>query len=183
MFTWLSVEREKHELIAAAEVEGSSVNKGWGWISPKDMSPCGRGISSSGPVAAALSNSKEANWLSSNCERSASNSSSIVSIKPSFVYVRTEIVLLSTTEARVRWHLFPPKAIHHDTSRLHTSVWSLRFLHHLWPAALGGVNHIETFTSLCNLYTMYIYNVILYNMLRMLMTFTYIVDCVPFLGH
>ena len=36
---------------------------------------------------------------------------------------------------------------------LHTSVRSLRFLHHLVPAALGlgGVNRIETYTSVCNL--------------------------------
>ena len=99
------MEREKHELVAAVEVEGSSVNEGWGWISPKDVrvkSPVrlsGRGILSPGLVAAISSNSKEANWLSSNCERSTSNSSSI---KPSFVYVCTEIVLLSTTEARAR---------------------------------------------------------------------------------
>lgn len=39
----------------------------------------------------------------------------------------------------------------HCTSQLHTSVRSLSFLHHLWPAALGGVNRIETSTSLCNL--------------------------------
>ena len=39
----------------------------------------------------------------------------------------------------------------HGTSRLHTSVRSLR-LHHLGPAALGSVNRIETCTSVCNLY-------------------------------
>ena len=80
-------------------VEGSSVNEEWGWISPKDaqvVSPVrlsGQGILSSGHVAAASSNSKETNWLLSNCERSTSNSSSIVSIKPSFIYIHTEIVL------------------------------------------------------------------------------------------
>ena len=104
----LTVSGEKHVLVVAAEVEGSSVNEGCGWISPKDarvvslVRLSGRGMLSPGPLAAASSNSKEANWLSSNCERSASNSSSIVSIKPSFVYVCTEIVLLGTTEARAR---------------------------------------------------------------------------------
>ena len=39
----------------------------------------------------------------------------------------------------------------HGTSRLHTSVRSLR-LHHLGPAALGSVNRVETCTSVCNLY-------------------------------
>ena len=29
---------------------------------------------------------------------------------------------------------------------------SVRFLHHLRPAALDGVNHVETFTSVCNLF-------------------------------
>ena len=98
------------EVRAGCSSGGRRVLKaGWGWISPKDvrvLSPVrlsGRGISSPGPVAAASSNSKEVNWLSSNCERSASNSSSIVSIKPSYVYVCTEIVLLSTTEARACW--------------------------------------------------------------------------------
>ena len=44
--------------------------------------------------------------------------------------------------------------IDHGTSWLHTSVWSLHFLHHLGPAALGSVhvNHIETCTSMCNIY-------------------------------
>ena len=44
--------------------------------------------------------------------------------------------------------------IDHGTSWLHTSVWSLHFLHHLGPAALGSVhvNHVETCTSMCNLY-------------------------------
>ena len=35
----------------------------------------------------------------------------------------------------------------HGTSWLHTSVRSLRFLHHLGPTALGGVNRVETCTS------------------------------------
>ena len=42
----------------------------------------------------------------------------------------------------------------HGTSRLHTSVRSLR-LHHLGPAALGSVNRVETCTSVCNLYLYY----------------------------
>ena len=41
----------------------------------------------------------------------------------------------------------------HGTSQLHISVRSLRFLiHYLGPVALGSVNHVETYTSLCNLY-------------------------------
>ena len=39
----------------------------------------------------------------------------------------------------------------HGTSQLHTSVRSLRFLHCLVPAAVGGVSRIETFTSVCDL--------------------------------
>ena len=46
-----------------------------------------------------------------------------------------------------------PEVIHHSTSPLHTLVWSLHFLHHLWPVALIGVNCVEIFTSLCNLYS------------------------------
>ena len=42
--------------------------------------------------------------------------------------------------------------IGHGTSWLHTSLRSLRFLHHLGPAVLGSVNRIETCTSVCNLY-------------------------------
>ena len=34
----------------------------------------------------------------------------------------------------------------------YTLVRSLRFLQHLGPAALDGVNCVETFTSVCNLY-------------------------------
>ena len=40
----------------------------------------------------------------------------------------------------------------HGTSRLHTLVRSLRFLHNLGPMALGGVNRVETYTWVCNLY-------------------------------
>ena len=43
--------------------------------------------------------------------------------------------------------------IAHGTSRLHTSVQSLRFLHYVGPVALSGVNCIDTSTFLlCNLY-------------------------------
>ena len=55
----------ERELVAAVEVEGSSVNEGWGWISPKDarvvslVRLSGQRISSPGPVAAASSNSKK----------------------------------------------------------------------------------------------------------------------------
>ena len=40
----------------------------------------------------------------------------------------------------------------HGISQLHISVRSLRFLHHLGPVAVGGVNRVETYTSVCNLY-------------------------------
>ena len=40
---------------------------------------------------------------------------------------------------------------HDGTSWLHTSVLSLRFLHHLGPAALSSVNCVETYTLVCNL--------------------------------
>ena len=40
----------------------------------------------------------------------------------------------------------------HGTSQLHTSVRSLRFLHYLGPPALGSVNRVDTYTSVCNLY-------------------------------
>ena len=43
-------------------------------------------------------------------------------------------------------------AVPYGTSRLHTSVLSLHFLHHLGPMALDGVNSVETYTSVCNLY-------------------------------
>ena len=45
-----------------------------------------------------------------------------------------------------------PWPVAHGTSQLHTSDPSRRFSHHLMPAALGGVNRIETYTSVCNLY-------------------------------
>ena len=41
---------------------------------------------------------------------------------------------------------------HHGTSRFYTSAQSLRFLHYLWPVAIGSVNRIEAYTSLYNLY-------------------------------
>ena len=37
-------------------------------------------------------------------------------------------------------------------SSLHTSVWSLRFLHHLRPAVLSSAYCVETCTSMYNLY-------------------------------
>ncbi len=40
----------------------------------------------------------------------------------------------------------------HGTSRLYTSVRSLRDLHSLGPSALGCVNSVETCTSVYNLY-------------------------------
>ena len=47
------------------------------------------------------------------------------------------------------------KPVGHGTNRLHTSVRSLRVLHDLGPPALGSVNHVETFTSVCNLYILW----------------------------
>ena len=44
------------------------------------------------------------------------------------------------------------KSVGHGTNWLHTSVRSLRVLHDLGPPALASVNHVETFTSVCNLY-------------------------------
>ena len=46
------------------------------------------------------------------------------------------------------WHV----PLGHGTSQIHTLVRSPRFLHYFGPMALGGVNHIETSTSVRNLY-------------------------------
>ena len=51
------------------------------------------------------------------------------------------------------------KPVGHGTNRLHTSVRSLRVLHDLGPPARGSVNHVETFTSVCNLYILVKYNI------------------------
>ena len=44
---------------------------------------------------------------------------------------------------------------YHGTGWLHTLVRSLYFLHYFLSVTLGGVNHVETSTWVCNLYWEY----------------------------
>ena len=52
---------------------------------------------------------------------------------------------------------WPIRLLHSRWRWLYTLVRSLCFLHHLQPAALGSVNHVETYTLVCNLYCYYEY--------------------------
>ena len=60
------------------------------------------------------------------------------------------MVTMSPLQHRAYWLVKKP--VGHGTSWLQTSVRSLRELHNLGPQALGSVNHVETYTSVCNLY-------------------------------
>ena len=66
--------------------------------------------------------------------------------------VSLQLWLLSTDSLRFKALVyFVAMATPHGTSWLHTSVRCLSFLHCLGPPALGGVNRIDTYISVCSL--------------------------------